>query len=532
VQYGLARATESPVCGSDLVSISRHQVDLARVALTEDTIGHWLGDIRGDVVTGWLLRSRTVLILLASYSVCVGCISVWAQGSDKNASRPQIRQLDEPGKDTQVLAPAPAPSGPPPAWSPRDIAAVENCDSSLGQVDTDAAFAGVFAGKITDSQGSADVQLKFRRDGDLLRGSYWRAGICGTVSGKVKGDQFLFAWNWAGNAGRGIASQSGEGFRGTAGFNQQVEGAGTFVFLRWKPREDLATLHRQVDQLRQAAKYVEATDVAERALTLAEGQFGLDHSSVITPLNDLARLYQDQGRHAEAEPLFQRALTIAEKVFGTDSQGIGAQLNNLAMLYRDQGRYAESEPLYQRALAINQKVLGPDHPIVGICLNNLAVLYVDEGRYAEAEPLFKRALTITENANGRDHADVAIRLTNLADLYNKLGRYSEAEPLIKRELAIAEKALDPSDPHVSAPLNDLASLYLQQGRYADAEPLFERALAIREKALGPNHPAVATELNNLALLYQLQGRAGGRRERTWTEPHGRWHRPEQPRRPI
>jgi hypothetical protein len=124
------------------------------------------------VVVGWQLRSRTVLILFASVSVCVGCISVWAQGSQKSASRPQIRQLDEPGKHTDVLDPAPAPSGPPPAWFPRDTAAVEGCDTSLGQIDTDSAFAGVFVGTITDGQGFADVQVKIRRDGNVVRGSY------------------------------------------------------------------------------------------------------------------------------------------------------------------------------------------------------------------------------------------------------------------------------------------------------------------------------------------------------------------------
>ena len=41
-------------------------------------------------------------------------------------------------------------------------------------------------------------------------------------------------------------------------------------------------------------------------------------------------------------------------------------LNNLARLYDDQGRYAEAEPLYKRALAIREKALGPDHPDVAL----------------------------------------------------------------------------------------------------------------------------------------------------------------------
>ena len=41
---------------------------------------------------------------------------------------------------------------------------------------------------------------------------------------------------------------------------------------------------------------------------------------------------------------------------------MSAVLNNLAGLYQTQGRYAEAEPLYKRALAIYEKALGPDHP--------------------------------------------------------------------------------------------------------------------------------------------------------------------------
>ena len=57
----------------------------------------------------------------------------------------------------------------------------------------------------------------------------------------------------------------------------------------------------------------------------------------------------------------------------------GYSLNNLAALYNDQGRYADAEPLFKRALAIQEKVLGPDHPDVAVSLNNLANLYDNAG---------------------------------------------------------------------------------------------------------------------------------------------------------
>jgi tetratricopeptide (TPR) repeat protein/CHAT domain-containing protein len=269
---------------------------------------------------------------------------------------------------------------------------------------------------------------------------------------------------------------------------------------------ELATLYQQVVQLYQAGKYAEATDIAKRALALAEHQFGPDHPTVGTALNNLAELYHAQGRYAEAEPLMKRALAIAEKTLGPDHPEVGRDLNNLAALYEAQGRFAEAEPFFKRALAIAEKALGPDHSTVGIALDSLAGLYQAQGRYAEAEALYKRALAITEKALGSDHPDVGNRLSNLATLYSAQGRYAEAEPLYKRALAIAEMALGPDNPTVGNRVGNLARLYHAQGRYAEAEPLMKRALAIAEKTLGPDHPTVGIYLNNLAALYKAQGR--------------------------
>ena len=233
-----------------------------------------------------------------------------------------------------------------------------------------------------------------------------------------------------------------------------------------------------------------------------------DHVDVGTSLNNLASLYQAQGKYAEAEPLSRRVLAISEKILGPDHPGVATSLNNLASLYQAQGKYAEAEPLSRRVLAIREKILGPDHPDVVTSLNTLASLYQAQSKYAGAEPLFRRSLAIREKALGPDHPDVATSLNNLAELYHDQGKYVEAEPLSRRALAISEKTLGPDHHAVGASLNTLALLYQFQGEYAEAEPLYRRSLAISEKALGPDHLDVATSLDNLAILCYFQGKYG------------------------
>ncbi len=70
------------------------------------------------------------------------------------------------------------------------------------------------------------------------------------------------------------------------------------------------------------------------------------------------------------------------------------RLNNLAALYEAQGRYAEAEQLYERSLAIAEKALGPSHPHVATTLENYAILLRKTGRTGKAEDLAIRAMSI------------------------------------------------------------------------------------------------------------------------------------------
>ena len=115
-------------------------------------------------------------------------------------------------------------------------------------------------------------------------------------------------------------------------------------------------------------------------------------------------------------PIQPRFLKSGSPSSSRDPQ-TATSLNNLAALYNSQGRYEAVEPLYQRTLAIREKSLGPEHPDTAQSLNNLAELYLAHGKYGEAEPLFKRSLTIREEVLGPDHPNTALSLDNLAGLY-------------------------------------------------------------------------------------------------------------------
>jgi tetratricopeptide (TPR) repeat protein len=228
-------------------------------------------------------------------------------------------------------------------------------------------------------------------------------------------------------------------------------------------------------------------------------ELGLE-KDLATSINNLAALYESQGRYSEAEPLFLQALELTQRLLGDEHPDVATSLNNLAFLYRSQGRYSEAEPLFLQALELRQRLLGDEHPSVATSFNNLALLYHSQGRYSEAEPLFLQALELRQRLLGDEHPDIATSLNNLAALYSFQGRYSEAEPLFLQALELRQRLLGDEHPSVAASINNLAALYHSQGRYSKAEPLCQTALKICEKQLGVNHPNTVTFRKNLERL--------------------------------
>lgn len=81
-------------------------------------------------------------------------------------------------------------------------------------------------------------------------------------------------------------------------------------------------------------------------------------------LNDTAISLYEQGKYVEAEELAQRALRHAEDTMGTDNPQIAPFLNNLAVIYYAQKKYSDAAAMYERALSITEQAFGSGHPRV------------------------------------------------------------------------------------------------------------------------------------------------------------------------
>ncbi len=311
--------------------------------------------------------------------------------------------------------------------------------------------------------------------------------------------------------------------------------------------------YTQVGQLAVNKKDYDEAEVAFKKALVFASQQNKGSLEVAKSLDDLAKLYQVQGRYLEAEPLFRKAIELYQKRLGrghalakeaiknlailyesrgqtldiktvllpkvAETAGAGShgnedgyteeereelaeatKMNDLALLYKSRRNYSDAEPLYQKALDIYERIMGTEHPNVAITLSNLAQLAKAKKNYKRSENLYLRALVIYKTAFGNEHLAVATTLTNLGILYGNQGYYAKAEPLFEQALAIREKNLGPNHPKVLKSLTNLAIIYENQDKFAEAKPVYERALRVSQRLFPSTHPVIRDIREALAEL--------------------------------
>ena len=84
-----------------------------------------------------------------------------------------------------------------------------------------------------------------------------------------------------------------------------------------------------------------------------EKALGPDHPDVASVAEQSRCTLSSPRSLCRAEPLYKRSLAIFEKALGPDHPDVAISLNNLAELYQAQGRYADALPIVQRTISQN-----------------------------------------------------------------------------------------------------------------------------------------------------------------------------------
>lgn len=266
-----------------------------------------------------------------------------------------------------------------------------------------------------------------------------------------------------------------------------------------KAMNELAHLFQLQGKLGDAGHlYRKALDSQLRAL-------GNEHVDTLETMHNLASVLAGLGRVSDAEMLYAQVLAAQRRVLGDEHPSTLVSLNSLAFLHKTQGRFREAETSYRHILEVRRRVLGPDHPFTLSTMSSLATLLRVEGKLESAEVFYRRILKTRRRVLGDEHPKTLKLNSNLAGLLHAQGKLDDAEELYRETIGLLRDNLGDRHPTTITTIVALGALLAEQGAYAEAERLQREALSLRREVLPAKHPHVTNSLIRLGMVLLKRG---------------------------
>lgn len=241
-----------------------------------------------------------------------------------------------------------------------------------------------------------------------------------------------------------------------------------------------------------------------RALELLKATRGEADDDLLTTLNNLALIVQEQGRLAEAEPLSREILERRRKLLGAHRDTM-TSAHNHAQLLVELNRLPEAEALQREVLEFRRRELGESHPLTIVSTTALGMCLRKQGRAADAEPILRAAADASRNLDPANPYGTSARM-NLAAFLRERGEREEALALYREELETGLSKFKPSATLVMSTRQNLAALLVEMGQFDEAESLLTTLIETR-RTYAPDEPGLGVSLQSLAELLQKTDRA-------------------------
>ncbi|MEG3844652.1 tetratricopeptide repeat protein [Microcoleus sp. herbarium14] len=231
-------------------------------------------------------------------------------------------------------------------------------------------------------------------------------------------------------------------------------------------QHELAVIYRLLDRL----------NVAESLLKKCLQDLSpIDDNSSLNTFDENS-IYKKEAIFSNTENLVYKALSFIENSGDQEPDVLITVLNTLGTLYQDQGRYREAEVLLKKTVERAETLLNNNPAIIAVYKGELGLLYKLQGKYKEAEFLLLESLDSLKSYWGENCPDIAPALQSLGSLYSLKGEEIKAKTYLKQALEITKKIFGENNPYYADQLNELGLLYTELGCDKDAEPLLIESL--------------------------------------------------------
>jgi CHAT domain-containing protein/tetratricopeptide (TPR) repeat protein len=285
-------------------------------------------------------------------------------------------------------------------------------------------------------------------------------------------------------------------------------------------------LVKQIDELRQAAKFDQAVTVAERLMELERRTGNSTSPGVADALSRLAALAELRGGWPEAIARRKEALAIRERVDGKDHwRTADARLalafaktvagfeepnrSSVTIAFRKeqevrrldaQGKYAEAERVALEAMETYRTVVGAESPEVARMWHEIGASRLSRDDGKGGKQATDQAVEIRRKVLPRDHPDVGKSLHNLGIAERLLGDERRAMECSWEAVRVLRASLGPNDLILAMALVNLGVAQVSLRNFAAAKASFEEALAIRRNVLPNDDLDIAVCLTRLGIV--------------------------------
>ncbi|AKM10671.1 CHAT domain-containing tetratricopeptide repeat protein [Croceicoccus naphthovorans] len=264
--------------------------------------------------------------------------------------------------------------------------------------------------------------------------------------------------------------------------------------------------------LYEAGRFAEAADHVGPSITgLVDG--GLSDATLFVAFSSGANMLVDAGRLVEALNLAQRGVTMANRLLPEGHPFMGFAQATLAKVLLKAGRYEEAEEPARTALDIMTATLGSDHPNTMVALHNLGVISARLGHYDEAIALMLARQAKLGEVDAGETVNSFLSASNAA---HEAGRADQAMDLARQAVAVAD-TLAMDDRKAIGGYVALADRQEEAGNFAGALATLQIVIdrfAAMDEAVPP-----ATEIQRGLLQIEAgEGKAGWQRVE---QAHGR-----------
>lgn len=213
---------------------------------------------------------------------------------------------------------------------------------------------------------------------------------------------------------------------------------------------------------RYMGKYLEALDVCNKGLALAENLYKGAHPDKGSCNHHIAAIYKNQGNYEKALEYYAKAIENYKTDYGYDSPYLSTIYNDLGTInfklgcaVSDDDMLKEALRYYEMGVSIDKKYYGENHPNIAVAYNNISTVYSNMAMFEKAVEYIDQSLELLRKVYGQRHANIATTIYNKGELFRKQKNYEEAVRLKEEALSMLKEFLPVTHPNVKMIEEDL-----------------------------------------------------------------------------